>query len=243
MVEDGKVKFNEQEQAEVNRLIDERFGRENVHELKGIVEELKTWGYEGTPAEIRAAVKQQAEMFKQQQAEADKQAQLDALKEQAKDEGTSPELLKEIKSLKDELAEIKGERMAQKQAEIKQKKTSDQFNKQVEFFQKSEETKGIDLEKLQENPKFMKFLSRQKPTGKDDYLVEVYKDFVDLVGGAEAEALAKMQANIERSTSSGKNKGNTGGTYGLTPNQQKLADENGMSYKDYAAGLNLITKG
>lgn len=241
--ETGKVTFNEQEQQEVNRIIGERLSREGIQDKNEIVETLKEFGYEGTPAEIKQAIKEQAEYNRTQTAEAQKQADLDALKEQARNEGTSPELLKEIRELKADLADIKGERTAIKQAAEQKTAAETIFNKQVGFFQEHEETKGIDLEKLNNNPKFVKFLQKQRPTGKEDFLVEVYKDFAELVGGAEAEAIAKIQANVDRSTGSGRGKGDpTGGSYGLTENQRNLADENGMTYKQYSENLSLVKR-
>jgi len=241
--ETGKVTFNEQENAEISKIIGDRLAREGVYDLKEIAESLKEFGYTGTPAEVKQAIKEQAEYNRTQTAEAQKRAEIDALKEQARNEGTSPELLAEIKALKADLTEIKGERTAQKQAEAQKIEFDNLRNTQIDEFRTNEKTKAIDLEKLNENPKFVKFLSNTKYSKGKDYLVKVYEDFVDLIGGAETEAIAKLKANADRSTSSGRNAGDaSSGTYGLNARQMALADENGMTYKQYHDNLKLITK-
>lgn len=243
--EDGSVEFNEVEQAAVDKIIGERLARESVHDKNEIIETLKEFGYEGTPAEIKAAVKAQAEEFRQQKAAEDRQSELEELQQQAKEEGTTPALLAEIKELKAKVSEIEGERTALKQTETQRIAAQKQIEDQVNFFVNDPDTKDIDLEKLNENPKFIKFLAKQKQTGKEDFLVEAYKDFVDLVGGAEARAIAKISSNLERSTASGREKGDSkGGTYGLTESQITACEDWNrknpkmkMSYKEYSERL------
>lgn len=240
--ENGKVTFNEQEQAEVNRIIGERIGREGISEMKEIVESLKDFGYTGTPAEIKEAVKAQAEVFKQEQAESKKQAEIEALKEELKGE-TSPqiiaELKAEIKAANEKLAAIeKKEKDAQKAVEEKIENAKAWAAQETEFKEKHPE---VDLKKLDSDEKFIKFVKRSHP---GLTLNEVYEDYVEFVGGAQAEAIKKIQSNLDRSTSSGRQGGDrTGGTFGLTPNQQLLASENGMSYEKYANYLKHIRKG
>lgn len=228
--EDGTVVFEAVEQAEIDRIVGERLSREKAKysdydDLKGLDEELKAFGYEGTAKERREAIKLQREAMATQ-------AELEELQEQAETEGTSPELLKEMKELKKELAEIKGERqakMAEKEAKVK---ADEAWNKQVTEFQ--EEYADVDLDKLAENPKFKKFIK-----GKALPLKELYADFTDFIGETEVEAIVKMKAKEERSTGTGK--GNSeGGNYGLTPNQQALCKKNGMAYKEYSEILKNI---
>ena len=241
ITEDGKIEFNEQEQAVIDKAIGDRLSREAIHDKNEIVELLKDFGYEGTPAEIKYAVKQQAEEFKRQQEQAIKEEELETLKKQAEYTGTSPELLAEIKALKADLTEMKGERQAVKEAENQRIANDKMFSDQVDFFSQDEETKDVDLVKLNENPKFIKFLNKQRPTGNPDFLVEVYKDYMELVGGAESEALAKMQSNLSRSTSGGRSKGDSSGTYGLSPEQISTVDDWNkknprmkMTYKEFS---------
>ena len=232
--EDGSVVFEGNEQLEVNRIVEERLARErgkyaDYEDVKGVTEELKAYGYQGTPAEIRQAIKQQRE-------ETQRQNDLQELQEQAKTEGTSPELLKEIKELKSELSEIKGERTAIKQAEEQKKKDNEAWNNQVKEFTT---TYGdVDLDQLALNPKFVKFVK-----GKHLPLKELYEDFIDFVGETEVEAIKKVMSKEQRSTSGGKGT-NTGGDYGLTDSQKKTVEEWNrknpnmkMSYKEYAEKL------
>ena len=221
-------------QEDVDKIVGERLAREkgkyaDYEDVKGIAEELKAYGYQGTPAEIRQAIKQQRE-------EAQRQNELHELQEQAQNEGTSPELLKEIKELKSELSEIKGERTAIKQAEEKKKQADEAWNNQVKEFTA---TYGdVDLDQLALNPKFVKFVK-----GKHLPLKELYEDFIDFVGETEVEAIKKVMSKEQRSTSGGKGT-NTGGDYGLTDSQKKTVEEWNrknpnmkMSYKEYAEKL------
>lgn len=232
--EDGSVVFEGAEQQELDRIVGERLAREKSKyadhdEIKGIVEELQQFGYEGTPTEIRQAIKMQREEVARQQ-------ELQQLQEQARQEGTSPELLAEIKELKKELSEIKGERTAIKQAEEDKKSKDEAWNKQLSEFNEAYE--NVDLDKLAVNPKFQKFVK-----GKSLPLKELYEDFVDFIGETEAEAIKKVMSKEQRSTSGGKGTG-TGGSYGLTDTQKAtLAEWNEenpqlkMSEKEYAERL------
>lgn len=222
ITEDGKVIFNEAEQAEVDRIIGERLARAKAEkpadydDLKEIEKELEAFGYSGTPAEKKAAIK----AYK---AELEAQKELEILKEQAKNEGTSPELLKEIKELKKELEEIKGERQAQKQA-VEQKKAADEaWNKQVKEME--EKYPDVDLDALAKDAKFLKFVK-----GKSGLtLSELYEDFIEFVGEAQAEALLKDKSKESRSTSSGKSQGSDGAK-GLTDEEKRFIDENNRRY-------------
>jgi len=229
--EDGTVVFEGAEQLELDRIVGERLSREKAKysdydDLKGLDEELKAFGYEGTAKERREAIKAQREAIATQ-------AELEELQEQAKEEGTSPQLLAEIKELKKELAEIKSERLAKKTESENKTKADEAWNKQVTEFQ--EEYADVDLDKLAENPKFKKFIK-----GKALPLKELYADFTDFIGETEVEAIVKMKAKEDRSTGSGKGSGNEGGNYGLTPGQQALCKKNGMAYKEYSEILKNI---
>lgn len=239
--EDGKIVFDEDEQKEVDRIVGERLSREGVRDMKETLDTLKAFGYEGTPAEIKAAVRADAEAYSQQMAEIIKQEELDALKEQAKDKGTTPELLAEIKELKAELSEIKGERQAVKQTAQQQAAARAAANAQVKYFKEHDDTKDVDLVLLRDNPKFQKFLSKRVVTEDEDFLTEAYKDFVEFVGDAEAKAIAKINANVSRSTSGGRDKGDAGSTYGLTSEEISTVDDWNkknphmkMSYKEFS---------
>jgi alanyl-tRNA synthetase len=218
-------------QADVDRIIEERLGREGIRDMKDIVTTLQDMGYQGTPAEIKAEVKRQAEEYKAQRA-------LDEAKKEAERTGTSPELMAQIKELKDELAELKKERQANKQATEAQKAAQERYAQEVRELR--ERYPDIDTVKLAENPRFKKFLDNSHPKLT---ILQVYEDFKELVGETEAAAIAKITANTARTTASGKGGGEaTGGTYGLNAKQQEIAKEAGMSFKKYAEYLEHIRK-
>jgi hypothetical protein len=232
--ENGRVTFTPEEQAEVDRIIGERLGREKTKyadydDLKEIVPVLQEFGYQGTPAEIKAVLRAQAE-------EAKKQTLLQELEAEAKQTGMTPEILAEIKVIKSKIAQYEKKEKETLQAMENRTKADQEWVKQVDAFTKKHPT--VDLEKLSENQKFLRFVK-----GKDLPLIDLYEDFVEIIGGAEAEAIAKLQSNVDRSTSSGRQKGDaSGGTYGLTPRQQELAKDGGMSFKEYAEILKHVKK-
>jgi len=233
--ETGKVTFTPEEQAVVDKAIQERIARvegkyADYEDLKGIDEELSAFGYQGTAKERREAIKAQREAIA-------KQTELEELQKQSKEQGTSPELLAEMRELKKELNELKGERQAQKQVADDKQKANDSWNKQVK--EMTEAYADVDLDQLAEDPKFKKFAK-----GKGLPLKELYEDFVDFIGETEAETIAKVKSKEERSTSSGKSKGSDGGHHGLNEGQKKVVDdwnrknpELKMSYKEYADKL------
>jgi len=221
-------------QSELNRIIEGRLSQERKKyadhdELRGVVDELNEYGYVGTPSEVRAQIKQQKEAYQ-------KQSELEQLQYEAQTQGTSPELMAEIKELKKELTEIKAERQAKKQEIETAHKQNQEWQAQVKVFEAKHG--DVDLEKLGENPKFIKFIK-----GKGLPLVELYDDFLDFIGEAEAETIAKMKSKDIRSTGNGKGGGSAeGGTYHLTEKQQNLARENGMTMKEYAEAIKMVKK-
>ena len=218
-------------QADVDRIVQDRLGRESIQEMKEIVTTLQDFGYTGTPAEIKAAVKAQAEEYR-------KQRELAEAEKEAKAAGTSPELMAEIRQLKQELAEIKQEKQESKKQSEAQKAAQERYRQEVD------ELRGkypeIDTVKLAENPRFKKFLDNSHPKLT---ILQVYEDFKELVGETEAAAIAKITANVGRTTASGKGGGEaTGGTYGLNAKQQEIAKEAGMNFKEYAEYLSHVRK-
>jgi hypothetical protein len=238
--ETGKVVFDEDEQKEVDRIVGERLSREGIHDMKEIMEHLKPFGYEGTPAQIKAAIKADAEQFVDQLKESEKQQALEQLQQQAKDTGTTPELLATIKALQDDMSAIKNKNKAAEDAANQRVATQKMQDEQLKYFAECEDTKDIDLKTLNDDPKFVKFLSKQKQTWTKEWLVEAWKDYVELVGGAEAEAAAKIQANIDRSTSSGRGT-SSDGAGSLTADEKAFVDDHNrryphmkMTYKEFS---------
>lgn len=220
-------------QADVDRIIGERLTRERskfeseLQEYKETLSELDDFGYTGTVAEKREAIR----AYK---AELSKAQEIETLQQEAQQTGTSPELLAEIKELKKELAEIKGERQA-KEKELKAKiEAEESWNKQFNEFK--EAYPDVDETKLNENQKFLKFIKNKSGT-----LKELYEDFIELVGETETAAIAKVISKNERSTGSGKSSSADGGGYGLTDSQKTLAQRAGLTYKEYSEYLKQIT--
>lgn len=240
--ENGKVTFNEAEQAEVNRVISERLAREGVQDSKEIVELLKEFDYSGTPAEVKVALKMQADSYKAQKAEQAKQAEIDALKAEADQTGASPEILAEIKALKAEMSEIKQKDAAAEKAKedaikaTEARKVSDEAA--AKSYTEACEEYGADVvDQLAKDEDFLDYI-----VGKINTPIKtLVEKFLKLKGKAFEEGLIKANSKANRSTGSGSGKLDSG-TYNLTDNQKKLAVENGMSNKEYAESLKLVKK-
>jgi len=225
--EDGKVIFDATEQVEVDRIVGERLARaklekpadyEDLQEINKLLEEFDYAGM--TANEKKVALKELSEKYKSEK-------QLTDLQEQAKEQGTSPELLKKIETLEAEIKELTGERQAQKQAEIDKQKAEATAKQELEEFE--EKHKDVDWKELLKNPKFVKYADKRAGT-----LTDLYDSYIEFVGETEAEALVKVVSKENRSTSSGKDNSTDGNNYNLTEHQKELAKENGMTYKRYA---------
>lgn len=239
--EEGGGDDNQQEsektftQADVDRIVGERLSREkgkysDYDDLKEVADSLKAWGYEGSPAEVKAIIKQQAE-------ERRKAAELASLEEEAEITGTSPEMLAEMKRLQKRLDEIESEKKKQQKEMEDKQKADETFDNDIKELQEAHPT--VDVKKLGENKKFIEFVNDARP---GLTLLQLYNKYVDLVGGAEKSAIEKMKSNDDRSTfgARGGKAEPSGGTHGLTDRQQKLAKDNGMSNKEYFDLLNQV---
>lgn len=238
--ETGKVTFNEQEQAEVNRVISERLARDGVQDKNEIVDLLKDFDYKGTPAEIKAVLKVQAETFKQQKAELEKQAEIDSAKAEASLTGTSPELIAEMKQLRVDLAEIKQkDASAQKAKEdavkASEAKTTADKAAADSYTEACDEYGAEVVDQLAKDEDFLDYIG-----GKVNVAIKtLVEKFLKLKGKAYEEGLTKANSKASRSTGSGSGKLDTG-TYGLTSDQQSLAKENNMPLKEYAEALHQL---
>lgn len=241
--ENGKIVFDADEQAEVNRIVGERLARvksdkpEDYEDLQEIAKDLEEFGYTGTPAEKKAAIKAYKESLKgQQQSSYQEEIEHAAGDGEIPDEKVINALAKKFGVPAEKVEKAIKKVISLDEAEEQKQKADESWNKQVKDFE--EKYENISVEKLAQDQKFIKFAK-----GKGLPLVELYEDYIEFLGDSEKEFTAKIQSNIDRSTSSGKQKGDAlGGTYGLNDKQQALAKENGMTNKEYAEGLQLIKK-
>jgi hypothetical protein len=207
-------------QAEIDRIVEERLARErkkysDYEDVKGVLDELKAFGYEGDAKQVKEAVKAQREQYQKQQ-------ELEQLKQQAEQDGTSPELLREIKELKKEIAELKGEREAIKEAELKKKQADEAWKKEVE---QTETELGVDLNKLAEDKGFMEFAQDFKGA----QLKSIVKQYLKISGEIEkykkiTEIKQKNEENAKASTGSVKNIDNTQTTYFTREQVDKMSN-------------------
>jgi transcriptional regulator with XRE-family HTH domain len=236
--EDGKIVFDEEEQAKVDEIVADRLTREkskyaDYNDLKEIESELEEFGYTGTPAEKKAAIKAYKESLKEQQ-QSNYQEEIEHVANDGEipDEKVLNALAKKFGVSADKVEKAIKKSIEADDAEERKRKDDESWNKEISEFEEKYST--VDIAKLAEDKKFIKFAK-----GKNMPLVERYEEYLEFLGDSEKEFTAKIQSNIDRSTSSGKQKGDAlGGTYGLTADEQELAAENGMSYKDFSERKN-----
>jgi hypothetical protein len=236
--EDGKIVFDEEEQAKVDEIVADRLTREkskyaDYNDLKEIESELEEFGYTGTPAEKKAAIKAYKESLKEQQ-QSNYQEEIEHVANDGEipDEKVLNALAKKFGVSADKVEKAIKKSIEADDAEERKRKDDESWNKEISEFEEKYST--VDIAKLAEDKKFIKFAK-----GKNIPLVEKYEEYLEFLGDSEKEFTAKIQSNIDRSTSSGKQKGDAlGGTYGLSADEQELAAENGMSYKDFSERKN-----
>lgn len=216
-------------QAELDKIVADRLARakrpDDYEDLKELLSELEEYGYPQSPKEAK-------ELLKQQKAQEKAQKQLEELEEQAELQGTSPELLKKMADLEAKVIDLESEKR-EKQVEIeknlaeaKAKEESDAAW-QTQIDEITEAHPEIDLETLEANQKFIKFIK-----GKNGMtLKELYEDFIDFIGETESEAVKKAMSKAERSTGSGKGSGTGGGGKLTDAEKQTLKDWNAKNPK------------
>lgn len=233
-------------QAELDKIVADRVARakspEDYEDMKEVIAELEEYGYPQSAKEVKEMIREAKRVAKET---ADAEAELEELQEQAELTGTSPELLKEIKVLKAEINSLKSVE-EKKKADIEQervnaeaqKKADEAWQAQIDEFE--EKHGDVNLETLQENQKFMRFIK-----GKNGYsLTELYDDFTELIGEAESEAIKKAMSKASRSTNTGKSSGSASSM--LSEAQKKtLSDWNRkmpkhlqMSEKEFLGNMN-----
>lgn len=245
--ENGKIVFDVDEQQEIDRIVGDRLSREkskyaDYDDMKGVAEALEDFeAYAGlSAAEKKNLLKETAENIRKQSVSQQSSYQEEI--EHAAGDGEIPDekvinaLAKKFGVPAEKVEKAIKKVISLDEAEEQKQKADEAWNKQVKNFE--EKYENISVEKLAQDQKFIKFAK-----GKGLPLVELYEDYLEFLGDSEKEFTAKIQSNIDRSTSSGKQKGDAlGGTYGLNDKQQALAKENSMTNKEYAEGLQLIKK-
>lgn len=223
-------------QADVDRIVGERLARERGKysdhaDLKEIEAMLEDYGYTGTAAEKKILLRQMTQAAKVQQNNAN-------IQRQAEETGLPPEFLAELNSLKGELQTLKQEKEYERSTKNQKAQADAAFADNVADFKIH--YPNVTLEELVKVPEFVEFVQDSNPAHS---LAKIYGRYVKYVGEHDKANADKTKANIDRSTASGKGKGDAqGGSYGLTTNQQRLAKDAGMSLKEYSEILSHIKK-
>lgn len=219
-------------QDDVNKIVQKRLRKneskiraEYESKLQGygvlneIIDDLHEYGYEGTPEEISKVLKKQVKDLKMQQGMSE--AEYDYMQN-----------LKSLNKKVDSL--IKGKTDADAAA-----KQQAEFQEQVDELEAAYKDKGITVEKLRHDPKFVRFNKIADPRLTLKQVLDIY---LEMNGDAEADAIAKIKLNSKRSTHSGKGVGGDDGTYGLSKDEIELVREfnkenpdHKMSFKEFAS--------
>lgn len=233
--ENGNIVFDVEEQKKVDEIVQQRLARvktekpSDYEDLKEIEKELEEFGYSGTPAEKKAAIKAYKEQLKTQK-------ELEELQEQAANDGITPELAREIRELKKDLEELKSEKKAKIEEAEAKRKQDENFNTQVaEFKEKHSE---INLSLLEKDEDFIEYA-----TGRTGSLTTLYEGYVKFTSRLKEktsdEVATKFKVKELSSTGSGKGSPE-GGDYGLSERQKELAKQNKIPYKEYAELLKYV---
>lgn len=231
--ENGNIIFDADEQVKVDEIVKERLSRVKAEkpadydDLAEIVKDLEEFGYSGTPAEKKAAIKAYIDEINSHK-KPDYQEVINKFDE-IPDDKVINALAKKFGVSADKVEKAIKKSIESDEADEKKKSADENWKKQLEEVQADEKLKDIDLDELAEDPKFKKFIK-----GKALPLKELLEDYIEFVGETEAEAFVKVKSKDSRSTSSGKGASSDGQTYGLTTRQQDLAKKSGMTYKEYA---------
>jgi len=232
--------------AELDKIVADRVARakspEDYEDMKEVIAELEEYGYPQSAKEVKEMIREAKRVAKET---ADAEAELEELQEQAELTGDSPTLLKEIKKLEKKIASLESveekknaEINAEREKSEAQHKADAEWKTQIDEFE--EKHGDVNLETLQENQKFMKFIKGKKGQS----LVDLYDDFADLIGEAESEAIKKAMSKASRSTSAGKSSSSVSSS--LNEAQKKtLSDWNRknppylqMSEKEFISNMN-----
>jgi hypothetical protein len=237
--ENGKVFFDADEQKELDRVVEERLARDRAKsqsetaEYREALEELKELGYEGTPAQVR-------DKLRQTKAQAKAQKELQDAEARALQNGTSPELEKELialrKKVEDQDQFISSKKTEEQKAREQAEAAKDQDRRWEENVKEFETAyPDITVDDLAKNKRFVEFAD-----GKKGSLKSVYERFLEFSG--DDEKTRKARDKDFRSTGGGS--GSTGRDYGLTASQKAtLAEWNKrnphakMTEKEYAERL------
>jgi hypothetical protein len=190
---------------------------------------LAKYGYAGD-------TKAQREAIEALVAEEEKNKELAELEAEADKEGMTPEALYKIKKAEREAAQLKREKEDAIKAAEAEKKQKEAFDGQVKELE--EAYPGITYEKLMADPTFARF---EKTVDRRLTWKQVYEEYLEIKQKTHNEVLKQVKHNMSRSTSSGKERGEGDGTFGLTDDEIEVVDEHNrrnpkikMTYKEYA---------
>ena len=210
-------------QSELDKIIADRLKRaktpEDYDDLREIANDLEEYGFVGTIAEKKQALKVAKEQARVQK-------EIQEIEEEAENTGTSPEILKELRELKKELSEIKSKSQAidEKEAKARKEQEEKEANEkkiQSEILEFSEKHPDIDQSKLIQDAKFVKYLNKHTGT-----FVEIYEDYLELINETEQSMAEKFRMSESRSTGGGKTPPSSSGAKLSTTQQNTLEDWN-----------------
>jgi len=210
-------------QTELDKIVTDRVKRvksekpEDYEDLQAIVADLDGFGFAGTVAEKRVAIKAARAKNK-----ADKD--LKDLEEEAERTGHSPEILKELREAKkdakeanEKLKDVTDEKLIKNKEQAKQKEIDDEWDRQFGIFVK--DYPDIDTKVLTRDKKFIKYASKHKGE-----LSEIFEDYKEFMEDASQSITEKFKKSESRSTGSGKNNP-ASGSVKLSTDQEKTMNE------------------
>ena len=222
--EQGNVFFDADEQAVVDKAVQERLDRDrksraaekpaDYDDLSSIAAQLQELGYAGTPAQVNEALRKDREAQRAQR-------ELQEAEARAHRNGTSPELEKEITRLQKIVEENEAFISSKKMEDEQRKRTAEQekeadrqWNENVKEFETA--YPDVTISSLANDKRFVAFAE-----GKKGPLVKIYERYLEFAG--DDKGAAKARDKESRSTGSGS--GSRGREYGLSAEQKATLAE------------------
>jgi len=225
-------------QTELNEIVEKRLARakaekpDDYDDLLAIASVMEEYGFTGTAAEKRAALKAVNEKNRTER-------ELQEINEEAEKTGHSPEIIKELKDAKKKNKEAQKKLdgytkiETEKQKVIEAQEEADaNWERQFKEFVESHE--DIDIDELVKDAKFVKYA--KKHTGE---LTEIYDDYLELMESNSQSIADKFKKSESRSTGGGKNIPSSGNIKLSTETQKTMDDwnkrypKNPMTPKDF----------
>jgi len=208
-------------QADIDRIVGERLAREKKQVSKTPHQEF----VEKQATRLGITPEQYMQRFEDT-------VHTSELQREALEKGKDPDQYVHDKQLEERLNRIEAEKSAKEKTDAAQAEADEAWIKQEKEFMEAHPE--VDLKKLNDSETFTEFAANSNPRLS---LLQIYNNYVKLVGKAEAEAITRSTRRSERSTGSGREPAGVDADTMLTKEQRILCKRNGIDPKKFLKDL------